>query len=160
MFTFNTDSECLTLSGLHSSLQIVQQEKFAITESYSASKGTLIMPSITASSMQGFTDPETFDPDRFSPERQENVTFSRYFLTFGIGPHACVGREYAINHLVSFPTSPSFLKRDPTKLEDGLMVAGIGWGRGGKQFMEFHLHGRNIAVYNHILVCDRILTLC
>lgn len=50
--------------------------------------------------LQGFTDPEKFDPDRFSEARREDVAFGRNFLTFGFGPHACVGREYAINHLV------------------------------------------------------------
>ena len=49
---------------------------------------------------QGFTNPEKFDPDRFSEARKEDITFGRNFLTFGFGPHYCVGREYAINHLV------------------------------------------------------------
>lgn len=54
--------------------------------------------------MQGFTNAEKFDPDRFSEARKEDVTFGRNFLTFGFGPHACVGREYAINHLVRLRT--------------------------------------------------------
>jgi sterol 22-desaturase len=52
--------------------------------------------------VQGFSDADVFDPDRFSPERQEDLKFQRYFLTFGCGPHSCVGREYAINHLTVF----------------------------------------------------------
>lgn len=51
---------------------------------------------------QGFTNPDSFDPDRFSPERKEDIAFQRNFLTFGCGPHYCVGREYAINHLTVF----------------------------------------------------------
>ena len=50
--------------------------------------------------LQGFTDAETFDPDRFSEARKEDIVHGRNFLTFGFGPHYCVGREYAINHLV------------------------------------------------------------
>ena len=49
---------------------------------------------------QGFPDAERFDPDRFSEERKEDIVHGRNFLTFGFGPHGCVGREYAINHLV------------------------------------------------------------
>jgi cytochrome P450 family 710 subfamily A protein len=52
--------------------------------------------------LQGFTNAAAFDPDRFSPERQEDVKFQRNFLTFGTGPHYCVGREYAVNHLAVF----------------------------------------------------------
>ena len=97
-----------TLSELYVGLQIAQQD-FALTENYTVPKDTLLMPSITAASMQGFTEPELFDPERFSPERREDMTFNRNFLTFGLGPHACAGREYAINHLVRHDlTSQSF----------------------------------------------------
>ena len=52
--------------------------------------------------MQGFTDPWKFDPDRFSPKRQEDIIFGKNFMPFGHGPHYCVGKEYAINHLTAF----------------------------------------------------------
>lgn len=52
--------------------------------------------------MQGWTDADKFDPDRFSPERQEDQKFPKNFLTFGYGPHYCVGKEYAINQLTAF----------------------------------------------------------
>lgn len=67
-----------------------------------APKGTLVMPSIIASNMQGFTDPMKFDPDRMGPGRKEDIKFQNNFLTFGTGAHMCVGRLYAINHLVTF----------------------------------------------------------
>lgn len=37
-----------------------------------------------------------------SPERKEDVTYASNFLVFGHGPHYCVGKEYAINHLTVF----------------------------------------------------------
>ena len=52
--------------------------------------------------LQGFSNPEAFDPDRFSPERQEDIKHQRHFMVFGCGPHYCVGREYAVNHLMVF----------------------------------------------------------
>ena len=52
--------------------------------------------------LQGFTLPESFDPDRFSPERKEDIKYQKNFLTFGHGPHYCVGKEYAVNHLICY----------------------------------------------------------
>lgn len=61
--------------------------------------------------LQGFTDAHKFDPDRFSPARQEDLKFGKHFLTFGFGPHSCVGREYAINHLVPHLNPPTLSDR-------------------------------------------------
>jgi cytochrome P450 family 710 subfamily A protein len=38
----------------------------------------------------------------FRPDRAEDSKYRQNFLTFGVGPHMCVGREYAINHLIAF----------------------------------------------------------
>ncbi|KAI3919468.1 hypothetical protein MKW98_030179 [Papaver atlanticum] len=80
----------------------VAGEDFQLTESYTIPKGSIVFPSIFESSFQGFTDPECFDPDRFSEDRQEDRLFQRNFLVFGAGPHQCVGQRYAVDHLVLF----------------------------------------------------------
>ncbi|EIE22849.1 cytochrome P450, C-22 desaturase [Coccomyxa subellipsoidea C-169] len=80
----------------------ITQAEFPLTEDYTAPKGALLMPSLIAASMQGFTDAHAFDPDRFGPERKEDMTCAKNFLTFGCGPHYCVGREYASNHLIVY----------------------------------------------------------
>ncbi|QCD76995.1 cytochrome P450 [Vigna unguiculata] len=80
----------------------IAAERFALTESYTIPKGTIVFPSAFESSFQGFSEPERFDPERFSEERQEDQVFKRNFLAFGAGPHQCVGQRYALNHLVLF----------------------------------------------------------
>ncbi|KAG1671059.1 hypothetical protein FOA52_000730 [Chlamydomonas sp. UWO 241] len=87
------------------------QKPFKMTEDYTAPAGTMIIPSCWAASMQGYKDPDAFDPDRFGPERAEDVKFASNFLVFGHGPHYCVGKEYAMNHLAVF------LARIATSLE-------------------------------------------
>ncbi|KAF8413582.1 hypothetical protein HHK36_001573 [Tetracentron sinense] len=77
-------------------------EDFRLSESYTIPKGTIVFPSVFESSFQGFTEPDHFDPDRFSEERQEERLYRRNFLAFGAGAHQCVGQRYAINHLVLF----------------------------------------------------------
>lgn len=78
---------------------------------------------------QGFTNPDCFDPDRFSPERKEDITYQRNFLTFGCGPHYCVGREYAINHLTVFlailSTSCDWTRRRTDKSDTWLYLPTI-----------------------------------
>jgi len=71
-------------------------------KSYTVNKGTVILPSIWCSSFQGYTNPYTFDPDRFSEERSEHIKYSKNWLVFGAGPHLCLGKEYAMNHLITF----------------------------------------------------------
>ena len=44
-------------------------------------------------SLQGYENPEKFDPDRFGPERKEDIKFASNYLVFGHGPHYCVGKE-------------------------------------------------------------------
>ncbi|EOA28440.1 hypothetical protein CARUB_v10024647mg [Capsella rubella] len=75
---------------------------FLLTESYTIPKGAVVFPSIYNASFQGFTEPDRFDPDRFSETRQEDQVFKRNFLAFGIGSHQCVGQRYALNQLVLF----------------------------------------------------------
>ncbi|KAF8056740.1 CYP710A1 [Scenedesmus sp. PABB004] len=67
-----------------------------------APMGAFIIPDIVSACRQGYTDGHKFDPDRFSPERREDVTHAPNFLVFGHGPHYCVGKEYAVNHLIAF----------------------------------------------------------
>ncbi|KAF6167524.1 hypothetical protein GIB67_031725 [Kingdonia uniflora] len=77
-------------------------ENFPLTDSYTIPKGAIVFPSVFESSFQGFTEPNRFDPDRFSETRQEDRVFKRNFLAFGAGAHQCVGQRYALNHLVLF----------------------------------------------------------
>ncbi|MEW5298009.1 MAG: hypothetical protein WDW36_001173 [Sanguina aurantia] len=80
----------------------VAKQPFKLTDSYTAPKGSFIVPSIWAAAMHGYEDATRFDPDRFGPERQEDIKFANNFLVFGWGPHYCIGKEYAQNHLTVF----------------------------------------------------------
>lgn len=77
-------------------------QDFPLTESYTIPKGTIVFPSVYESSFQGFSEPDRFDPERFSVERQEDQVYRKNFLVFGAGAHQCVGQRYALNHLVLF----------------------------------------------------------
>lgn len=61
--------------------------------------GTLIVPSIWNANREGHPDPEKFDPERFDLQRPQKPPPQ---LTFGAGPHACIGQQYATNQLRLF----------------------------------------------------------
>lgn len=64
---------------------------------YTIPKGAIINISVFAMHRNPafFPDPETFDPQRFSPEREKDI--SRYaYLPFGAGPRVCIGNSFAL----------------------------------------------------------------
>mmetsp|Transcript_32365 Transcript_32365/g.37375 ORF Transcript_32365/g.37375 Transcript_32365/m.37375 type:complete len:506 (+) Transcript_32365:38-1555(+) len=75
---------------------------FQVDENFTAPKGSLIIPSLVGCCREGFTNPDVFDPDRMGDERQEDRKFAKQFIPFGVGPHRCVGYNYAINHLTVY----------------------------------------------------------
>ncbi|KAH9580113.1 Cytochrome P450 [Trypanosoma melophagium] len=75
---------------------------FVIDDKFTVPRGSLIIPSLVGSCREGFTNPDVYDPDRMGPERQEDRKFAKQFIPFGVGPHRCVGYNYAINHLTVY----------------------------------------------------------
>jgi cytochrome P450 len=49
-----------------------------------------------------WTNADTFDPERFSPERAEDKKHSGIFNPFGAGAHACVGMQLANMEMKQF----------------------------------------------------------
>lgn len=66
-------------------------------KSYKIPKGdiVLISPSVGMRLPEVFTDPESFDPDRFAPGREEHKSSPYAYLGFGGGMHSCMGQNFA-----------------------------------------------------------------
>lgn len=47
-----------------------------------------------------YPNPESFNPDRWGPEGHAEK-YPKNFMVFGNGPHHCLGKEYAIMHLMA-----------------------------------------------------------
>jgi len=55
----------------------------------------LVSPYILHRTAAYFPNPETFDPERFAPEREKKLP--RYaYLPFGAGPRICIGNHLAL----------------------------------------------------------------
>lgn len=72
------------------------KENFPVTDSYTVPKGAMVIPSV----YPALHDPEVYpDPDSFIPDRWLNASGdmeTRNWLTFGTGPHLCLGRIYVL----------------------------------------------------------------
>ena len=80
----------------------IAKKPVQVSDEYLAPKGTLIIPSIWSANRVGLVDPEVFDPERFNPDKTDSSKTEKNFLTFGAGPHACIGQRYAMNHIMLF----------------------------------------------------------
>jgi cytochrome P450 family 710 subfamily A protein len=89
-------------------------------KNYDIKKGTVILPSIWAAHIDGYPEPEKFDPERFHPDRERDATAQKNFLAFGYGPHRCIGIQYALNHLILFTSELTrYYEWKRTKTEGG-----------------------------------------
>ncbi len=66
-------------------------------EGYEIKRGDMlhVSPSFTHKLESIWTDPELFDPTRFSPERAEDKKHKHAFVPFGGGAHKCLGIKFA-----------------------------------------------------------------
>ena len=66
-------------------------------DGYAIPKGALILliPAYTHRRLDYFTYPDTFDPDRFLPPREEHKLHPYAWIGFGDGPRICIGERIA-----------------------------------------------------------------
>ena len=64
-----------------------------------------------------WTEPEKFDPDRFSPNRAEDKNHKFAWAPFGGGAHKCLGIHFAYMQVKAFAFQ--LLQRFEVKIEDG-----------------------------------------
>jgi cytochrome P450 len=64
---------------------------------YHIPKNTVLMlsPAYTHRMPEWWSNPETFDPMRFSPERAEHKRHGFSYIPFGGGAHKCIGMHFA-----------------------------------------------------------------
>jgi cytochrome P450 len=58
-----------------------------------------IFPYVTQRDPRFFKDPETFDPERFSPVRADEIPQHAY-IPFGGGPRVCIGEKFAMMEMI------------------------------------------------------------
>ena len=66
-------------------------------KTYTIPKGdmVLISPSVGMRLPEVFPNPNTFDPDRFGPGREEDKSSPYAYMGFGGGMHSCMGQNFA-----------------------------------------------------------------
>lgn len=104
------------------------RQPFPISETYTAPKGSMVIPSFWNS----LHDPTAYpSPDEFRPERwlegaeSPAAKHPKNYLVFGSGPHNCIGKEYAMQHLIAVMGNASVLlnwEHKRTELSEKVMV--------------------------------------
>jgi retinoid hydroxylase len=55
----------------------------------------VIFPSMTHRMPEIYKEPDSFDPDRFAPPREEDKKYPYSLIGFGGGAHSCIGMDFA-----------------------------------------------------------------
>ena len=78
----------------------VAKKPFPITDSYTAPKGSMIIPTCWPAlhDPEAYPNPHSYDPERWISGDAESQT--KNWLVFGTGPHYCLGQTYATLNLI------------------------------------------------------------
>ena len=67
-----------------------------------AGASVLVAPGLVMLSPEHWSDPESFDPDRFSPNRAEDRSHRFAWAPFGGGAHKCIGLHFSTMQVKAF----------------------------------------------------------
>ena len=78
----------------------VVKKPFPITDTYTAPKGSMVVPSCWPAlhDPEAYPNPDSYDPERWISGDAESKT--KNWLVFGTGPHYCLGQTYAQLNLI------------------------------------------------------------
>ncbi|KAL0096178.1 cytochrome P450 CYP61 [Phycomyces blakesleeanus] len=76
--------------------------EWPITPNYTVPKGSMVIPTTYPALHDpvAYPNPDNFDPDRWGTEGTAEK-YPKNFMVFGNGPHHCLGKEYAVMHLMA-----------------------------------------------------------
>ncbi|KIH88936.1 C-22 sterol desaturase [Sporothrix brasiliensis 5110] len=72
------------------------KKDFPITDTYTVPKGSMVIPTtyLALRDPEVYANPDVFDPERYYSGDAETKG-AKNFLVFGVGPHYCLGQQYA-----------------------------------------------------------------
>ncbi|MDI1485436.1 MAG: RNA polymerase C-22 sterol desaturase [Ramalina farinacea] len=87
----------------------IVKKDFPITDTYTAPKGSMLIPTLWPAlhDPEVYPNPDDFDPDRWISGTAEQQ--SKNWLVFGTGPHYCLGQTYAQLNLIGMIGKASLL---------------------------------------------------
>ncbi|RMZ84019.1 hypothetical protein DV737_g1367, partial [Chaetothyriales sp. CBS 132003] len=87
----------------------VVKKDFAVTPTYTAKKGSMLIPSVWPATHdpEAYPDPDTYNPERWISGDADKQT--KNWLVFGTGPHYCLGQTYAQHNLMAMIGKASML---------------------------------------------------
>ena len=79
----------------------VVKKAFPVTDTYTAPKGSMVVPSVWPAlhDPEVYPEPDTYDPERWITGDAEKAV--KNWLVFGTGPHYCLGQTYAQLNLMA-----------------------------------------------------------
>lgn len=102
------------------------KKDWPVSEEYTAPKGSMIIPSfwMVLHDENVYPNPDKFDPMRWSPSGTAEQ-HPKSFMPFGFGTHYCLGREYAVMHMMASVGLASLLtdwKHEVTKDSEKIVI--------------------------------------